>query len=313
MRTLTLASLALAATTQLAAQTTATPAAPAPHIVVDTVGPDGWRMRFGPTNLGSLLESEQGRAMWQPGAMPILETWQALVGDEAKFAEAKARLLGHAGRVRLAVWLDAGRIEQQPLKMAALLVDGDGRTDLAALAADIAHLQGRTPGEWHDQEIGGAKHRVRAYRDEQMTAATVVDGRVAVFYASADDLGAAVAAGTAFAGPLAAAKPVAPTTPALQIHVDVPALMAMALAAGDKEDNAFLQALGLAELGKAKFVLGTAGPHVLCAFEQELPAQPRGFVAAFAPATTGVSTLQRLVAADAAAWKVGHFDLGAAF
>ncbi len=36
----------------------------------DTVGPDGWRIRFAPTNLGSLLESEQGRALWQPGNAP---------------------------------------------------------------------------------------------------------------------------------------------------------------------------------------------------------------------------------------------------
>jgi hypothetical protein len=310
MRVLAAVLLAVLPLTALSAQTTT---APAPHVVVETVGPDGWRLRFGPTNVGSLVESEQGRALWQPGVLPILAGWQQLVGDATTFAGAKERLLGHSGRVRLAVWFDEGRFEQRPLKKAALLVDGDGRTDLTALAADLAHLQGRMPGEWQDQDVGDRKHRVRQIGDKVLTAATVIDGRVAIFYASQEDLDAVVTAGSAFAGPAAAAKPLPPNTPALQIHVNVPALMAMALAAGNKEGNAFLQALGLAELGKAKLVLGTAGPHVQLAYQQELPATPRGLVAAFAPATPGVSTLQRLVPKDVASWKVGHFDLGAVF
>ena len=75
----------LLASTNLRAQT-ATATAP-PHIVIETVGPDGWRARLGPTNVASMLASEEGRAIWQPTLAPLLGMWRMTVGDEEAFAK----------------------------------------------------------------------------------------------------------------------------------------------------------------------------------------------------------------------------------
>ncbi len=304
--------VALALTAPLAAQTTTTasPLAPCPHMVIDTVGPDGWRLRFGPTNLGSLLESEQGQALWQPGVLPILAGWQTLLGDEAAFAASKQRLLGYSGRIRIAFWLGEGELEQQPLAMAALVADGDGRTDLAALAADVKLAQNHLGGEWEEREVAGERQQVRVMGDEVMTAATVQDGRLVVFLAANGKITDTVGIGRTYAS-ATPAEPLPPTTPALLVHIELPAILALAKASGSEQDNAILHALGIDELGNFDLRLGTAGPHVQVGYQQDLPPAPRGLVAAFAPKSSGVSTLQRLVPKDAIAWKVGHFDLGA--
>ena len=96
----------------------------APQVVLETVGPDGWRARLGPTNLGSLFASEDGRALWQPLVEPMLGAWAGMLGGEGAYRRASERIFGCGGVVRFA-W----RRSMEDVVSFAVVVDGDGRTD----------------------------------------------------------------------------------------------------------------------------------------------------------------------------------------
>ncbi len=293
----------LAVTVPLAAQeATKTAAAPAPHIVVDTVGPDGWRVRLGPTNLGNLLASEKGRALWQPGVMPLLGAWQLLVGDEAQFAAARDRLLGYGGRVRLVVQLVAD--EGRPRPHLALLLDGDGRTDMKVLAADLRQLVEQLPGEWQKETVDGQSIDVRAQGDEVLTAPQLAGDRIVIAHAD----GGRVATALALAPAVAVSPPPPPISAALRIDVDIPALVALAMADEDDESRAMMRAFGLESLGAHNLTIGTAGPHVQLEMAQTFGDKPAGLFAALCPTSTGVPALQATIGDGATTWKVGRFD-----
>lgn len=304
-------SVALCLLAALPAQTQAA-ASPRPHVLIDTVGPDGWRARLGPTNLGSLLESEQGRSMWQPQMLPLFGLWQQLAGDDTTFAAAKARMLGFAGRVRFGVWLHEGKLEHQGVARLLLVIDGDGRTDLTTLATDLRQLQKSLPGTWADQELGGAKVAVLAKDDDAMTAPTVVGNSLVVAMSSADELATAFTEGQRWAA-AATGKPPAPTTPALQVEVDIAAIVALAKAAGDADEAKLMDTCGLDSLGRLTATIGGAGPHVQFELAQHFTPAPRGLFAAFFPPVQGLPALQQLAPKDAASWRLGHCDFQALY
>ena len=64
-----------------------------PHIILETVGPDGWRTRLGPTNVATMLASNQGRAIWRPRLAPVLEMLNIIADDEEGLAAARDRIL----------------------------------------------------------------------------------------------------------------------------------------------------------------------------------------------------------------------------
>lgn len=290
----------------LPCQTAAT--APAPHLLIDTVGPDGWRVRLGPTNLGSLLESEQGRKLWEPHLLPMLGMWQKVFGDEAAFGAARDVVLGYGGRIKIGVWLDLeGEVELEPLSL-AFVFEGDGRTDLAALATEVRRLQDRLTGEWGEVTIDGAKVAIRTNRDEAMTAPIPEGNVLLVAMAKNDGLPAAVAQARALAAG-AAGKPPAPNTPALRLLFDTHTIVARA-AAADQEPFAgeLGKALGFPSLGATAMTITTAGPRVQYELTQAFVDDARGVFAALFPATEGIPALQRLRPAKGS-WKVGRFDL----
>ena len=104
----------------------------APQVLVETVGPDGWRTRLGPTNLGVLLASAEGRALWEPAAAPLLGMWTSIAGGPQAYRDASERLFGFSGVVRVA-W----SMNQRGNASFAVLVDSDRRTDLEAITADL--------------------------------------------------------------------------------------------------------------------------------------------------------------------------------
>jgi hypothetical protein len=310
---LALAFVLFAATTAapVLAQTGAAPASPPPHLVIDTVGPDGWRIRFGPTNIGGLLESERGRELWQPGVMPVLAMWQQLVGDEPAFTAARSRLLGYGGRIRFAGWIEDNDARVRHLDHAVLVLDPAGTTDMQALAADLKRLQDIEPGEWTKVEVAGQTHEVRTHSDGSVTAPVVADGRVFVFLARDNRLADAIIAGRAFAA-AEAVKPLSPTSPALRLHFDAPAIVAMGKKLASESEAKVMDALGLASLGPTTMTVSTAGPFVQAELAQAFTVdKPQGLFAAFCPTTTAVPELQRLVSAETTAWKVGRFDFAA--
>jgi hypothetical protein len=298
----------------LAAQTAATTNT-APHVLIESVGPDGWRQRFAPTNLGSLLDSQAGRALWEPDLTPMLGMWQHLVGDQAKFEPARDRLLGYGGRMRLAVWLGEGDLGHRDVFAVALVLEGDGRTDLSALAGDLAQLQRELDGEWAETDVGGSKLRVLTHGSDAMTAPITGEHEVLCVMASQERLAATLANARALAAG-GTGKPPAPNTPALRIEVALPALVAMAQATrgglGGGEQWATMKALGVECLGPLVLTLATAGPHVQFEAAQAFPAGPNGLFAAFFPPAVTVPALQHLLPKDGS-WKIGRFDLTALY
>ena len=298
----------------LPAQQDAATAAPAvtPHVIVDSVGPDGWRMRLGPTNLGSLLASEKGRALWEPLVQPLHDAWRGMAGDE-DYAASLARWTGYSGQVRVGIWVDpaTARMSDVHSRVVGVVLHGDGRTDLQALAADIRLMLYRSmPGEWTDREIDGKSYRVRVRGDEYAFEPLVLADRVQLLLVDDGDPAGAMADFR----PFAAATPAAlrPDSPAMTTRVDFPRIMAVILA-NDSNDAPLMKALGLASLGTSVATVGTAGPRLHLSTTQAFPDAPCGLFAAALPPATAPSDLEDLVPADAALWKVGRFDVKVMF
>jgi len=300
----------------LVAQTAATTTT-APHVLIESVGPDGWRMRFAPTNLGSLLDSQAGRALWEPNLTPVLGMWQQLVGDESQFAPVRERMLGYGGRIRLAVWLGEGDLDHQGVFSVVLVLEGDGRTDLQALAADVQQLQQQMEGDWGEQDVDGTELRVLTYGDEVMTAPIVGEHHVLCVAASKERLAAALGNARTLTADCTG-KPPAPTSPALRVEVALPALVGMARATEANNGRGFggwttWQALGVECLGRSTLTLTTAGPQVQFEVAQSFLGAPRGLFAAFFPPTATVPAMLSLLPKDRSSWKIGRFDLQALY
>lgn len=305
--------LSLAATAQTVAPTApaAAPAVVAPHIVVETVGPDGWRQRLGPTNLGSLLESQRGRELWQPMTLPVFGMWQQLLGDDGAFALSKQRWLGYGGRVRLWLWF-AGQPETGSPDLAggALLLEDDGHSDLPALAAEL-QLAMEQRGDWQQRDIDGEALRIGELDGELLTKPIAIGKHFVVAIGDADHLAPALrhARTSALA---AGAEPPVPNAPALRWQIDVGALVTMASALDDSDGEVFA-ALGFDSLTTLHGSVGGAGPHVQVELAGRFANGPRGLLAAFCPMTTGLSPLTALVPAVSDGAKVGRFDLSALY
>lgn len=301
--------LAAAAQTAAPAPSPSAPAAGAPHVVVETVGPEGWRLRLGPTNLGSLLESQRGRELWQPMTLPVFGMWQELLGDEGAFAVSRQRWIGYGGTVRLSLWFAPSGGSLQPAR-GVVVFAADGRTDMKLLAADVQQMQ-QSLGEWTTRDIGGEPLRVSERDGMLLTAPIAAGDHFVLALGDAEQLPAVLqhARGTV---PAAGSKPVAPNTPALRWQVETAALLAMA-AALDDDDAKTIAATGFGSLATLRGSVGGAGPHVQFELAGTFPNGPRGLLAAFFPTTTGVSALQALVPAASEGAKVGRFDLRALY
>lgn len=278
-----------------------------PHILIDTVGPDGWRMRLGPTNVGSLLESEKGRELWEPHLEPFFGLWQQLAGDAGAYAASRTRLLGYGGRVRVALWLDptTPRHSKAPATCIAVVLDSDGRSDLGAIAKDLrATLYQAIPGEWADIEIDGTQITVRKNDDMSVTA-PMLDGDQVIIAASDDDLAVALRRARALAA--SATEKIKPNSPALRVRFDFGAILAATMDQENEKDRAMMKASGLDTIGTGTVTLSTAGPRLQLEYTQSFTDDDRGLFGALLPATASIPSLL-LAAPDSGTWTVGHFD-----
>lgn len=286
----------------------ATAAIGAPHLLLDTVGPDGWRMRLGPTNLGALLASEKGRELWQPHVLPMLGQANLLLGGQEVGEAALQHLLGHQGRVRIGVWFD---LEARWLGEAialAVLIEGDGKTDLARLAGDLRGvLEKALPGEASTLELGGASRDLRTNGDDALVL-PFVDGANVLLVAGPQGLVPAAFAAARQIGADATGKPPRPNTPALRVQIDLAALLPAWKRQEGERDARMMEALGVDSLGTLSFEITAAGPHLQFELAQQFTSDERGLFAALLPDTSGVPDDRALVPKGAGSWKVGRFD-----
>lgn len=278
-----------------------------PHVLIETVGPDGWRARLGVTNVATMLSSEEGRAVWQPKLDPLLGGWQMMVGDEEAFAAASKRIFDYSGTIRIAVLVEP----QGPANIAVSL-EKDGRTDLGLLAQDIRDLIGKAiPGEWQDVAVAGKKVTVRKEHSDTITAPIVTADRMMLFAGAESNLTTGLRLLDHFATrPVTLAAP-KPGSPALQVTFDIAGLLEVMDTT--ERSVASSKALGFYQMDKATMSLRAAGPHVELDWDVALKGEAHGIVKAFFPDSQGVSGLSQLLPRKAAVWKVGRFDFGSFF
>ena len=292
---------------QATAQATAAQQRPTtkPHVVIETVGLDGWRTRLGVTNVAAMLDSEEGRNVWQPRLEPLLGMWQMMGGDEGAFAAASKRIFSYGGTIRIAVVINAAAAAH-----VAVMLEPDGRTDLKAVGADIKVLIERAvPGEWKKETIGGKEYSLRGNIDA-VTAPVVEDGRLYLVAGATDTIVTGLGLVThLLARPVTITTP-KPTSPALRISLDMQPLLAL----DDHPDTIkMIEGLGLSQLRELSFAVRAAGPRVELDISSSIDGAPRGAVKAFASDSQGVSGLSQLLPKKATAWKVGRFDCRALF
>ncbi|MFO1078656.1 MAG: hypothetical protein U1E73_13110 [Planctomycetota bacterium] len=294
----------------LAAQTTAAPPPTPPHVVIDTHGPDGWRQRLGPTNLGTMLESEKGKKLWQPYAETLFAVWREAAGGDEPFAAARARALAYGGRIRIGIWLPPAVQLIGPGEATAIaaVLEPDGRSDLAAIGDDLtATIEHSLPGEWTAVKgDDGVERRARSGDGKLVTAPFLIDGKLVIAAAEEEQIAAALGHARALAG--TKSEPVSPLSPALQIRFDFPAIVAAGLGAAGNDQRDFMSAIGLPGLGAGTFSVSTAGPRVLVEYAQGFSGDDRGIFAALMPDTPTVPTLLA-ARPEKGFWTVGHFDL----
>ena len=281
------------------------PPATKPHVVIETVGLDGWRTRLGVTNVAAMLDSEEGRKVWQPRLEPLLGMWQMMGGDEGAFAAASKRIFSYGGTIRIAVVINAAAAAH-----VAVMLEPDGRTDLKVIAADIKVLIERAvPGEWAKKTIGGKEYSLRGNIDA-VTAPVIEDGRLYLVAGATDTIVTGLGLVThLLARPVTTTTP-KPTSPALRISLDMQPLLAL----DDHPDTIkMIEGLGLSQLRELSFAVRAAGPRVELDVSSSIDGAPRGAVKAFASDSQGVSGLSQLLPKKATAWKVGRFDCRALF
>ena len=275
----------------------------APLFTLELRGPATMVNQLRPTNLGTMLSSAKGEALWRDAVAGFTSEWQKLHGDDATFAAARNRVLAYAGRVRVAAWVapaaDARRVEPESV---AAIFDADGKTDLAALGKDIARWIGRgKQGKVEDGKLG--ELAVQLVQDELGTFATglLPDGRLLVVGSEKPDAAtAAVARCQAAFLPNQAAKP---SDPLIVLRIDLQQAVA-----GQMRRDREMAPLGFGSLRQFEMLLQPRGPRVQVEMNVGFVG-PRGMFAAFFPEHAGIPALFGWAPQSSLAVKVGRFDL----
>jgi hypothetical protein len=283
------------------------PAAPAhtttpPQLRIQTLGPDGWRQRLGPTNLGSMLTSARGQALWREPSQALLGWWQIPGAGADATKAAQQRLLGYSGRVQIGVWFATEGATSQ-FDHAALVLHADGHTDLSALATDLEQaLYRERPGEWVTLTTAGTALRARLADGMLVTAPICSAQHLQIVHASTERIAAALADAAALTQDVG---------PALAVPNRVFHLSAAAapLVRGWSGRAAVDQALGLTSLAGVDLAIGTAGPHVQLEAGLNFSGPERGLFGVLFPDRRGVPALAHQSPKAVHFWRAGRVDL----
>jgi hypothetical protein len=308
IRCLAPALIAAGLTAQAVPPAAAAPPLPAPHVRVTALGPQGWRLRLGPTNLGVLLDGEPARAVWRPLLAGFGDDVASLLGDQAEAA--RQRFFGYEGAIHVDLWFDDVDVDNG-LRAMSIVAEGDGRTDMARLAADLHLLQEVTPAVWDEAIVAGERMRVRAANAASMCEARIVNGClvVAVTRSATESLDALYAAAAARAGAANFDRTTAAKRPPLVVDVAPPLAFARMMGLGADDDR--LRPLGLDGVQGVTLTLSSAGPRVQCEAAVRFSGAPAGLMAALMPARAALPRLARALPAAAPTFRVGHFGFGA--
>lgn len=264
----------------------ATPAR-APDLVVEVAGPARWQALVRPTNLGTLLGSEEGARVLAPVVAAIESQW-VLFGASGP-TEVRKRMLGYAGTLRLVGWYRHGDAASEAADC-MLLAGPDGTTDLDLLGKDLAALADSAESNW---TVGDP---VR------------LGNCVGLPMSTTTDLERSLTLGRAFAAAAVATRTEASAAVLARLRWNVATTHdAWREAFPDEEAP---RALGLASIDFLEFNLAPAGPHLRGEFALQFRSADRGVFGAMFPEQPGLPKLARAITATATPWNVTRFDFG---
>lgn len=284
-------------------------ALPAPHLRLTALGPQGWRVKLGPTNLGTLLDGDAARALWGPYVGDFGEQVATALDDRAEAA--RQRFFDYQGAIHVDIWF-ADFASGDGMRALSLIAEGDGQTDMTQLAADLAQLQKVAPGEWVDALVAGERMRTSTKNGATMCEARVVNGCLvaAITRSATEPLDALYAAAAARAAQPAADRTAAAKRPPLVVEAAPPLVFARLLGVR-AVDEELLDRLGLDGVQGVTTTVSAAGPSVQIEAAVRFAGAPMGLMAALMPTRAALPRLARALPAAAPTFRLGHFGFRA--
>ena len=181
-----------------------------PLLVLEMDGPDALRQGFLPTNVGTMLASQDARGIWP-------ELWDRF--NRAWYGEGQREpLLGYAGRIRVLAFIEPGRPQRE---RGVVILEPDGKTSLALLAEELSTmLRSTARGAPVDREAGGFEvQTVHMDPAGTITFPVEIDGRLVSFFGRENEMDWVVTEGMRS---LAGLPPVSGDEPALGPFNDSP-------------------------------------------------------------------------------------------
>ncbi len=282
-----------------AKESTPAPTAPAPAAVrpllrLDAAGPAAFREAFLPTNLGDLLASEDGTALWRPLLTPIEHMWRQFDGSEG-FDATRDRVLDYAGRIRVLWMVEPGTEDEDDHAYGVFALEADGATDLSALAGDLSRVVERIiPEQPVERTVGDHTLAMIGSGREFVTMPLVVEGSVLAFFGESGSLEQTVPKCLQ----ALAADTDRPTAP-ISFQVDLAQLKELAEVRSEPE---LVKAFGLESLRSLQAVVRANGPHVELGLEVAFGDGERGILGALFPDVDTLPQLLRRVPREATPW-----------
>jgi hypothetical protein len=279
-----------------------------PLLRIEVSGPAVFRERLLPTNLGSMVASAEGEAIWKDAVAAIEAGWRQLHGDDPTFLAARRRLLDYSGRVHLWGWCGTEAAQARTdIDAVTAIVDADGKTDLRALARDLRLLLEHATGKSGQTAVDGGNETWRlADGDHQALAVDCrADGRLLFAFGDTPVSIAKAMAQTAAQLPPTPKKP--GQEPLLDCRLDLAQIVR--LNARGQQAVAIAAALGCGSLRTLEFTLQPRGPQLQCEFGLAC-AGDRGLFAGLFPEQPGTPDLLGLVPATAIGSKTSRCDPG---
>lgn len=257
-----------------------------PDLVVEVAGPARWQSLVRPTNLGTLLGSEEGAKAFAP-VVAALESQWALFGAKGP-TEVRQRMLGYAGTLQILAWYRMDDLAEESAEF-MLLAGPDGSTDLDLLGADLATLTEQAESGW----TVGAPVRIGGSIGVPVSRTADLERCLTLGRAHGDGKGTA---GTTSSSPVLA-----------RLRWNVATTYDSWRETHPDEDEP-PRSLGIASIDVLELTLAPAGPHLRGEFTLQFRSKDRGIFGAMFPEQPGLPRLARAVTASATPWNVSRFD-----
>lgn len=274
--------------------------APVRLLHAELAGPAAWQERLRPTNLGTLLASAEGEALWRPWAEQLGQMLPGLLGADG--AALPKAWLAYAGTVEVVVLGRPGEGEE-PNISGRVTFGVDEASDVAALATSTLRLAAGAMDLDFGPAFEGSDLMVARVDQWLVTLPKVTAGRATVYFGN-DKAGLRQLVAAELP---AAAGPANPRTPLLRVRFDLQAAERLRVASGGTEVGQMV-ALGFGTLREFELSVAASGPHVQGELGITFGAGERGLFAGLFPARAGVPALFWAVPPQARAWKVGRCD-----